>query len=646
MIHSKRVQISLVALLIIMTGIIYMPGLKGGYVFDDLHSLSKLSIINEDLSFEKIFDYIGASKTGPLKRPVSVMSFLIDGQKWPTFAFPFKRTNLVIHLINGLLLFLIVFSVFKAKLQYRQSAFYISLFASACWILHPFMVSTTLYIVQRMAMLPAMFSLLGMLLYVRGRLNWHQDIHRKAQVQMFSAVLLMVPLAVLSKENGILLIFHIAILEKIICANWLQLKPLNNHQKWMLIRLPVLALVSMLILKFPGFLKGYEVREFTLLERLMSETRAIFKYLYHLWVPSYFTEGVFTDGFKKSTSLFQPISTLYSLAGLLILAVTVFLLRKRFIWLWFAAVFFAIAHILESSFVPLELYYEHRNYLASLFMFVPLSLLIHWATQQSKVFLVVPFLIIATLVFQTVLRVDIWSDNLRMHYLTMQKYPESIRARTLTASYLDNLDRQEEALDIIAEGVQLHENLELRFNQASLKCNLKILNMQDINQLVNDIKRIDFTKDDVRPLGNLMAKLLIKDCMDDNAIVAADHMLQALKVNKNVIDGYGEELILYLEGTILIEQHQFERAATAIKNSFAVTSNDYISINNAVIKFISKRQTDIADQLLSIAENRYAKEYEYKVDWSKFGEKLRSTRVVIDQIKKQNEAINNHSGEK
>ncbi len=169
--------------------------------------------------------------------------------------------------------------------------------------------------------------------------------------------------------------------------------------------------------------------------------------------------------------------------------------------------------------------------------------------------------------------------------------------------------------------------------------------IQDINQLVDDIADINFTKDDVRPLGNLMAKLLIKDCLGDEAIVAADQLLQALKANQNVVEGYGEELILYLEGSILLEQNKFESAAIAIQKSFEYTNNDYISINNAVLKFISKGELSIADQLLSVAEKSYANEYEFKLDWSKFGEKLSTSRIIINQFKKQNEAIDNHPGE-
>jgi len=37
------------------------------------------------------------------------------------------------------------------------------------WLLHPFFVSTTLYVIQRMAMLPATFILLGFYIYLTGR---------------------------------------------------------------------------------------------------------------------------------------------------------------------------------------------------------------------------------------------------------------------------------------------------------------------------------------------------------------------------------------------------------------------------------------------------------------------------------------------
>ena len=66
-----------------VTFIIYLPGLEGGFLLDDKSVLSKLAIINHDITFENLTSYLLESNTGPLKRPVSVMSFLIYGQTWP-----------------------------------------------------------------------------------------------------------------------------------------------------------------------------------------------------------------------------------------------------------------------------------------------------------------------------------------------------------------------------------------------------------------------------------------------------------------------------------------------------------------------------------------------------------------------------------
>jgi len=167
----NRNQILLIALLLAVTAVLYWPGLKGGYIFDDLHSLSKLTIINDQVTWEHVIDYVGAGDTGPLKRPISVLSFLLDGQTWPTAAGPFKRTNLIIHLLCGLVLFNLLMSLFRHHDRYREQATLIATLATACWVLHPFMASTTLYLVQRMAILPTLIALLGMWLYVCGRIN-------------------------------------------------------------------------------------------------------------------------------------------------------------------------------------------------------------------------------------------------------------------------------------------------------------------------------------------------------------------------------------------------------------------------------------------------------------------------------------------
>src|SRR5690554_1208588 len=228
--------IALLIILLISAWYAYKPGLTGGYIFDDYHSLKKLVIIDDDINVHNSLDYLKSSDTGPLKRPISVFSFLLDAQNWPAEAYSFKRTNVIIHLINGLLLFTIIWQILSHHPQHRRIRNGIAFFATGFWLLHPFLASTTLYIVQRMAMLPLTFMLLGMITYVWGRFRYDQVKGASNLLILMTAVFGGTLLAMLSKENGVLFLPLIALFEVTIIQKYLQLKPLPKNIKVLLFR--------------------------------------------------------------------------------------------------------------------------------------------------------------------------------------------------------------------------------------------------------------------------------------------------------------------------------------------------------------------------------------------------------------------------
>ena len=87
---------------------------------------------------------------------------------------------------------------------------------------------------------------------------------------------------------------------------------LSNKAKWLLIGLPVVALIVALLFMIPGYSEGYDSRPYSLVERLLTETRVLSQYLYHLFFPSSFTAGVFGNGLEQSYGLFNPMETLRS----------------------------------------------------------------------------------------------------------------------------------------------------------------------------------------------------------------------------------------------------------------------------------------------------------------------------------------------
>lgn len=637
-------------LIILLTGILiatffaYKGGLNGGFIFDDYNNLNKLNGFQNEITLEKLQRFVGESDSGPLKRPISIFSFLFDAQDWPTEAYSFKRTNLIIHLINGGLLYLLLVILFKYKDFNVNKRLYIAGFSAFMWMAHPFFVSTTLYVIQRMAMLPLMFMLMGFIIYLIARRKYHYTQGKKGCLLLFISVYLMTLLAVLSKENGIVYIWLVALFEVFIIQRYLHFKPMSKTISLWLLKLPCFALLAIFVIQIPGFINGYDVREYNMLERLMTQGRAVSKYIYHLILPGYFTEGVFTDGFKHSTSLVKPISTLFSLIFVLSLLVVAWYKRKTWVWFSFVVFFFFIAQILESSIVPLELYYEHRVYIASLFLPVLLVLIIIKLSNQSKVVFIIPLLLSLLLAGMTYMRSDIWSNNLQLHELTMNKFPESVRARVSTASIYEQSGLMGDAISILDRGVELHDNLELEFNRVALYCHLEIIDYKHVEEVSDLIKRIPFVKNDQRPFINLIRIISANQCLGEDSLKAVKSIAESGKNNPNSNKNYLKSLLLFIQADVARKQGFYDQAEHLYIESFELSQTEYRSMNTAIMGFVSDKQFNHAERILDYERQIYQKEYKYKYDWLKYGEMIEGFQELIRVNKNAEKTDNNNTG--
>ncbi len=172
--QSIAPQLTIVACMCLVA-LAYLPGLKGEFLFDDFANLPMLGATGPVTHWDTFWRYITSGNADPTGRPMALLSFLLDARNWPAAPYPFKRTNLLLHLVNGILLYCLLARLGRAiaidAIQRRRAEWAAALGASL-WMAHPLLVSTTLYIVQREAMLPATFTLLGLLAWLHGRERW------------------------------------------------------------------------------------------------------------------------------------------------------------------------------------------------------------------------------------------------------------------------------------------------------------------------------------------------------------------------------------------------------------------------------------------------------------------------------------------
>lgn len=419
----------------------YFPGVAGGFLFDDYPNLESLGYLGGVIDWETFQAFVFSGESGPTGRPISLLSFLLDDNTWPSQASWFKQTNLLIHILCGLLLcWAALLLVRNLKRVSENQAQWVAALACALWLLHPYMVSTTLYVVQRMAQLATLFCLVGIVLYLYGRLQLAIR-PRRAYILMSLGLTAGTLLATFSKENGALLPLLVLVIEYCL--------PKEGRPAWqwraLFLWLPSLAIFALLAWVIDFSDNPWPNRNFNQVERLLTETRIVCEYLLHLSVPRIEGNGLYQDGYVISKGLFEPVSTFFAIAFLVALLAVAFAVRKKAPLISLGVLFFFASHLMESTVVGLELYFEHRNHLASLFLFLPLA---YYCVIYSSRFKLLPVLAVAVLGIlssMTWLRASLWSDNDKLELYWVQSATNSPRAINAVAAYYMNNGDYEKA---------------------------------------------------------------------------------------------------------------------------------------------------------------------------------------------------------
>jgi tetratricopeptide (TPR) repeat protein len=417
----------------------YFPGLSGTFLFDDFANLPALGAYGPVDDLDTFWLYVTSGGADPTGRPLALASFLLDAHDWPADPLPFKRTNLLIHLFNGILLFDLLRrlggALGESEPPRRTAA---ALLGASLWLLHPLFVSTTLYVVQREAMLAATFTLIGLIGAVAG---WQRDLGRGSHGALLFAVSILActVLAVLSKANGALL----PLLAGLLCLTVLQNPKAPSRPMQWAIRLCVL-LPAILILAYLGKIAfdglGHGVlplRGWSLEQRLWTQPEIIWRYLGLLFWPRPYTTGLFNDHLEVANGLLDPPTTIPAILGLLAMAGWAVAARRRHPAAALAILFFLAGHLMESSVIALELYYEHRNYLPSMVLFWPLARLLvdstnvvftksrMLATLRPGLLPVLPLLLAGI----TAIRADLWGNPFDQAMVWARLAPHSARAQ-------------------------------------------------------------------------------------------------------------------------------------------------------------------------------------------------------------------------
>lgn len=550
----------------------YYPGLVGPFVLDDFGSIARLGDYNGVRDWETFKSFVFHGTSGPTGRPLSLLTFLIDGTNWPTDAWPFKRTNLVIHLLNGGLIWLLIGKVLRV-LRYDETAVrWISLVSAGCWLLHPFLVSTTLYPVQRMAQLSTLFMLCGLNMWMAGRVQLSMAPQR-SYIVMTIAIAFFGLCAIFSKENGILLPVLVGTLEITAFAAARDKGSLDRRWWGAFVVVPFAVIIGYLAKRAmsSNFFEIVAPRDFSLYERLLTQSRVVTDYLYHWFFPKLYTTGVFQDHFIKSTSLLSPVATIVCTVFIITLIVLALKFRKSWPLASLAILFFFANHLLESTVINLELYFEHRNYLASAFLFVPgiAYLYKRWSMRPFAVASTGALLLLAGFTYYSS---NVWSSFESIVQASAAKAPTSARAQAQYANLLFNAGHYDEGLAVLDAAIEAvpGNNALLLVNRVMARCTLGVLESGEFDRVAAILSEKPYDARMLRAYNQLAKNVVAGDCrqIELNSVLA---MFQNMLNNPSNTDPDSIEFthIKFLIGYSHLYLGQIESAMSAFGESLA-----------------------------------------------------------------------------
>jgi len=447
-------RMSLAALTVFLVFLIYSSNLAGPFVFDDGRNIQNNPAIRlTQFSWSGLMD--AATKSPLPNRPLAYISFAFNYYFHSYRTVGFHLTNILIHMLAGLFLYL--FIKITLGLPALQSRFgnsrWLPFIAVLIWLVHPLHTQSVTYIVQRMNSMASMFYILSMLCYVRARLTQGPTV----KWLLAAACLMSGVLALATKETAATLPCFLLIYE------WFFFQDLSRE--WLKRHLPSLVGVFILLIvvslifmdghPLAKILSAYEFRNFTLAQRVLTESRVVILYLTLLIFPHPNRLNLDYD-FPLSHSLIDPLTTLLALLAITgLLAWSVWLAKKdrllSFCLLWFFGNL-----VIESSVIGLEIVFEHRTYLPSMMIILLAAILANRYLRSN--FLKAVMICAITLVFAawTYERNTTWSNAVSLWSDVVKKSPQKVRPHNNLGNALKHQGKIEEAIVHFNKALQIN----------------------------------------------------------------------------------------------------------------------------------------------------------------------------------------------
>jgi len=351
-------------LIAVISTLVFIPALSGDFVLDDGFNILQNRLLYVEVLTSENLTNAALSFHGTVGgRPLPMLSFALDYWRAGSMdATVFKTTNLIIHGCTVFFLALFLRRLLLLADWVPSSATVGALVLALAWGIHPLQVSSVMYVVQRMQTMETLFLVLALWSYLGMRQIQIAGTGR-GRLQGI-AVLFFWLLAFGCKEDAPLLFAFCLALELTVLRFRAAQTDIAKGWRQTYLLLTVLGLLAYLFVVVPHYWSwdAYGGRNFSSLERLMTQARVLGMYLGQIVFPYPDFMTFLYDDLPVSRSLLSPWTTLPAIALVLFLLAWAWRWRTVRPLFSLGVLLFFFGHFITSNVIALELVFEHRNH--------------------------------------------------------------------------------------------------------------------------------------------------------------------------------------------------------------------------------------------------------------------------------------------
>jgi protein O-mannosyl-transferase len=421
-------------LCLVLVAVCYANSVTNAFILDDVLIVAANERIRHIEPFHFLFQsYWGDLNHAGIYRPLTIFSFSLEYSIWQLWAPGFHLTNLLLHALNGWLVYLLARALLGSHLAALASA--------AVYVIHPMQTEAVVSVVGRSELLAAALFFAAWLAFRKGHTGW------SAAAYFFAA---------LAKESAITFP-AVAMLEMALTEDGIR-KVKESWRRFLLLAGAGFAYLGLRFYVLGGlgiprngqYLNG----TLTLIQRWMTSGRVLIQYLRLLFTPIWVTGDYDFNSIPVAGIGDWDAWLGLGLACGCIIAACIFVKRKRAVSL--GILFFFITLLPVSNWImPIALLMAERFLYTPAFGFALLAGMAWVAIRDGRSRRLIAAGVVSIAVLLCISHNYIWQDTLTFHENAVRLAPENARARLGYGFALLRIDKVQEARAQFEAGLRI-----------------------------------------------------------------------------------------------------------------------------------------------------------------------------------------------